>query len=127
MEPIAVVMVLALIEYFVFGMLAGRARVEAGIEAPATVGDHGFERHFRVQQNTLEQLVIFLPALWIFGLYVHVLWGAGLGLVFVIGRAVYYRGYIEDPKKRSLGFLISLLAQTVLLLGGLVGAVISWV
>ena len=61
MEYVAIVTVLVLIEYFVFGALVGRARGRAEIEAPATTGDPIFERYFRVHQNTMEQLVMFLP------------------------------------------------------------------
>ena len=126
MEPIAVVTVLALVEYFFFSVQVARARGKAGLKAPTVVGDANFERHFRVQQNTLEQLVIFLPSLWLFGLYVHALGGAAIGLVFIAGRFLYYRGYVRDPDKRGTGFLIGEVAQVMLLLGGLIGAVISW-
>jgi uncharacterized membrane protein YecN with MAPEG domain len=126
MEPIAIVTALALLEYFAFGIEVARARSRAGIEAPATVGDEIFERHFRVQQNTVEQLVLFLPALWLFGYYVSPLWGAGLGLVFIVGRFLYARGYVSQPSRRGTGFAVGEVAQGLLLLGGLIGAVLSW-
>lgn len=126
MEPVAIVLTLALLEYFVFGILVGRARGQYGVEAPATTGHPIFERYHRVHQNTLEQLVIFIPALWMFGAYVSPAWAALLGLVFIVGRFVYLRGYVEDPKKRSTGTYITLLAQAVLLLGGGVGALLAW-
>jgi glutathione S-transferase len=127
MEPIAVVTLLALVEYFFFSAQVARARGKAGLKAPAVVGDAIFERHFRVQQNTLEQLVIFLPSLWLFGLYVHAPTGAAIGLIFIVGRFVYYRAYVADPGKRGTGFLIGEVAQGVLLVGALIGAVISWI
>jgi len=40
-----------------------RARRRSRIRAPAVTGADDFERAFRVQQNTLEQLVLFVPAL----------------------------------------------------------------
>jgi uncharacterized membrane protein YecN with MAPEG domain len=126
MEPVAIVLALALIEYFVFGILVGRARGRYGVEAPATTGHPVFERYHRVHQNTLEQLVIFVPALWMFGAFVSPAWAALLGLVFIAGRFVYLRGYVEDPKKRSTGTYITLLAQAVLLLGGGIGALLAW-
>lgn len=126
MEPVAIVIALALVEYMIFGMLVGRARLQAKIQAPATSGDPVFERHFRVQQNTLEQLIVFIPAMLLFGTYVDPVWAAALGIVFIVGRFLYYRGYVESPDKRSTGFLVGALAQVVLLLGGLAGAVISW-
>jgi uncharacterized MAPEG superfamily protein len=126
MEPVAIVLALALIEYFVFGVLVGRARGQYGVEAPATTGHPVFERYHRVHQNTLEQLAIFVPALWMFGVYVSAPIAALLGLVFVVGRFVYLRGYVEDPKKRSTGTLITLVAQAILLVGGGVGALLAW-
>jgi uncharacterized MAPEG superfamily protein len=126
MEPVAIVLALALIEYFVFGLLVGRARGQYGVEAPATTGHPVFERYHRVHQNTLEQLAIFVPALWMFGVYVSAPIAALLGLVFIVGRFVYLRGYVEDPKKRSTGTLITLVAQAILLVGGGVGALLAW-
>jgi len=124
MEILAIVTLLALLEYVVIFVLVGRARARYGIKAPATTGNEIFERYFRVQQNTLEQLVIFLPALWIFGWSLSYAVAAALGLVFIAGRAVYLRGYVAAPEKRSLGFLLTSLANLALLLGGLVGAVL---
>ena len=126
MTLIAIVTVLVLLEYLFFGVMVARARVQAGVKAPATVGDLHFERYFRVQQNTLEQLIVFLPSLWLFGYYVHAPAGALLGLVFIAGRFFYYRGYVQVASKRSNGFLIGAIAQVALLLGGLAGAVVAW-
>jgi glutathione S-transferase len=125
-EPIAVVTILTLIEYFVFSLLVARSRIKTGTPPPTIVGDPIFERYFRVHQNTLEQLVVFLPALWLFGIYVDALIGAVVGLLFIVGRAIYCRGYVEDPSKRTLGFVIGQLSETILLLGGLIGAIVSW-
>ena len=74
----------------------------------------------------MEQLVVALPALWLFGWYVEPEWAALVGLVFVVGRQLYCSGYVADPAKRARGFIIGNLAQTVLLLGGLIGAIMSW-
>ena len=87
MEPVAIVTALALIQYLVIGALVGRARVKGGVQAPAISGDPIFERYFRAHQNTLEQLILFVPSLWIFAHYVSAPVAAGLGLVFIIGRA----------------------------------------
>ena len=59
----------ALLEYFVFAWLVGKARVQYGVKAPATSGHEVFERYFRVQQNTLELLIVFVPGLWIAAQY----------------------------------------------------------
>ena len=122
MELVYLVVGLALIEYFGFGIVAGRARAQHEIEAPAVTGHPDFERRFRVHQNTLEQLMIFVPSILIFSQYWNPLVGAAAGIVFVIGRFVYYRGYVADPSKRGTGFLIGFLAQAVLLLGAIIGA-----
>jgi len=126
MELTAIAIGLALLEYAVFTMLCGRERARCGVVAPATTGNPTFERYFRVQQNSVEQLVIFVPAMFLFGRYVSEPIGAGLGLVFILGRALFARGYYQDPPKRALGFGLSLLSNLVLLLGGLIGAVIAY-
>ncbi len=123
MAWIVLVTLLVAIEYFFLAIMVGKARSETGIGAPKTVGDERFERVFRVQQNTLEQLVIFFPALWIFGYYVSPTIGAALGVLFLLGRAVYARGYISHPDKRGPGFIIGSLATLALIIGGLVGVI----
>jgi uncharacterized MAPEG superfamily protein len=125
MDLVAVVAGLALIEQVWFGIQTGRARARYKIEAPAVTGHPIFERHFRVQQNSLEQIVVFLPALFLFGQYVHGATAALLGLVYVVGRLVYERGYVADPEKRGPGFAISSLASVALALGGTVGAIVA--
>jgi uncharacterized MAPEG superfamily protein len=108
-------------------MLAGMARNTYNVPAPATTGHPIFERYLRVQQNTLEQLIIFLPAMWMFAYYVGPRLAALLGLVFVIGRLVYFRGYVADPKQRSAGFAITMSAEGMLFLGAFLGALWSWI
>ncbi|MEO8225438.1 MAG: MAPEG family protein [Gammaproteobacteria bacterium] len=125
MALVAVVIALALIEFIVFGILVGRARVRCNVLAPATTGHPVFERYFRVHQNTLEQLIVFVPSVWLFGLYVSTLWAAGLGVLFVIGRVLYLTGYVADPKKRGAGFGLSFLPAVILAIGALVGAILN--
>lgn len=126
MELISIVAALALIEYMVFALLAGQARVKYGVAAPATVGHPIFERYFRVQMNTLEQLIVFIPAIFLFGQYVSAPIAAAIGVVYILGRILYLVGYVSDPAKRSSGFLTSYLATVVLILGGLAGAAMAW-
>jgi glutathione S-transferase len=123
MEPVAIVVALALIEYLFFVYQTGRARLRCGVPAPKTVGHEEFERHYRVQQNTLEQLIVFLPAIWIAGWYADVYAAAILGLGFVLGRAMYYRAYVNDPAARGPGFALGLAANAVLVITALVGAI----
>jgi len=108
----------------VFLMQVGRARDKYGVLAPATTGNEIFERYFRVQQNTLEQLILFLPGLYLFAHYLNPLWAAGLGLIYLIGRQIYSASYVKDPKTRSAGFGLTFLPTLVLIVGGLIGAAI---
>ncbi len=127
MQPIAIVTALALLQYLWLGYLVSAARIRYDVKAPAISGHPGFERAFRIHQNTLEQLVMFLPALWLFAWYVQALVGALLGLVFIAGRFVYHAGYTKDPSARGPGAMIGGVATVVLLVGGLIGAVVSWI
>jgi glutathione S-transferase len=124
MAYVDIVTALALLQFMVFGWQVARARAKYGVHAPAVVGNEIFERHFRVQQNTLEQLIVFLPGLYLFAHYFNSLWAAGLGLIYLIGRQVYSVSYVKDPKSRSAGFGLTFLPTMVLIIGGLIGAVI---
>lgn len=126
MEPIAIVTVLALGQYLVFSYQVSLARIKHGVVAPATTGHPEFERAFRIHQNTLEQLVVFVPALWMFGVYVHALTGAAIGLLFPVGRYVYRQSYVTDPSRRAAGFAIGAGATAILITGALIGAIFSW-
>ena len=125
MEVVAIVTALAALQVFWFSYMVGQQRAKHGIQPPAMTGHPDFERMFRIHQNTVEQLVVFLPGLWLFGWYVHALIGATIGAVFIIGRFVYRAGYMKDPKSRLPGFGISALATVTLVLGGLIGAVLD--
>jgi glutathione S-transferase len=114
---------LALLVYLVTIGGVSRARSRTGIDAPAVTGNPEFERYFRIQQNTLEQLVLFLPSLWLFALALSPLWAGLLGLVFVAGRVLYARSYARDATKRGPGFIIGFGAAVLLLLGGIIGVV----
>ncbi|MDO9223150.1 MAG: MAPEG family protein [Caulobacter sp.] len=125
---VAIVTLLALLVYFWMGMGVAGARRKSGIAAPTMTGDPLLERAVRVQANTLEWLPIFLPSLWLF----YVFWtpqdpagmiAAALGAVWIVGRILYALGYVKDPGKRELGFLIQTLAAAVLLFGALGKAV----
>jgi len=126
-EALAIVTILAVMQTFLFAFQVGQARVKHGVKAPAIMGHAEFERSFRVHQNTLEQLVLFIPSLWIFGHYVNALVGATIGLLFLIGRFVYRSAYLKDPASRSAGFMIGAVATIALMIGGLVGAVLAMI
>jgi uncharacterized membrane protein YecN with MAPEG domain len=124
MSPwVSLVTVLALILFFGVTLYVGAARAKYGVKAPAVSGNEDFERVLRVQQNTLEQLAIFLPALWIFADFVAPMPAAILGAIWILGRILYALGYYQAAEKRGPGFGISSLATIVLILGSLVGIV----
>jgi glutathione S-transferase len=125
MNAVAVVAALALIEYMAISLMTGRARQTYNVPAPATTGDPTFERYYRVQQNTVEQLVIFLPALFLFAHYASSKLAVVLGLVFIAGRFLYARGYIAAADQRGPGFAVSFGANVILVLGALLGALFA--
>jgi uncharacterized membrane protein YecN with MAPEG domain len=120
------VIAVALVEFLFFGFAVGKARETYSVKAPATTGNEMFERYFRVQMNTLEQLIVFIPGILLFALYVDTRIAAALGLVYLIGRAWYFKAYVRDPSKRSWGFALSFLPVIILLLGGLIGAALRF-
>jgi uncharacterized membrane protein YecN with MAPEG domain len=115
----AVVSILALLVYFWMSLQVARARRESGIDAPTMTGHPVLERAVRVHYNTLEWLPLFLASLWLFAIYWNELVAAGLGVVWIVGRIVYATGYMADPAKRSMGFMIQSLSVAVLLFGAL--------
>ncbi|WP_299017108.1 MAPEG family protein [uncultured Caulobacter sp.] len=122
---VAIVTLLSLLVYVWMILRIPGARRRTGIDAPAMTGDPELERHIRVQANTVEWLVIYLPALWLFAIYWNDLFAAAMGVVWIVGRIIYALGYAADPKKRELGFVIQALATAVLVFGALGRAI--WV
>ncbi|MES2626395.1 MAG: MAPEG family protein [Pseudomonadota bacterium] len=131
MELVILIVVLALSEYILFALQVAKARVKYNVKAPAVTGNPVFERHLRVQQNTIEQLIVFIPAIFSFAYIAESLGWAGneiaaiLGVIFLIGRAIYARSYVTDPASRTLGFVLSFFPSVVLLAGTVVGILVS--
>jgi glutathione S-transferase len=121
MELVYLTIVLALLEYVAMGALVGRARAKHGIHAPAMTGHPEFERANRVHVNTLENLIIFIPAVWLFAAYVSVRFAAALGFLFVVARVLYAVGYLKAAEKRGIGAGITGIVVVVLVVGALVG------
>jgi uncharacterized membrane protein YecN with MAPEG domain len=122
MQPhslVAIVTLLALLTYFWMGLQVAGARGKSGIQAPAMTGHPLLERAVRVHYNTLEWLPIFLVSMWLFAIYWRDDVAAGVGLVWIVGRLLYAFGYMADPGKRELGFMVQALATAVLLFGAL--------
>jgi len=122
MEILAIVTILALGQFVYFSIQVGSYRGQYDVKGPAVTGAPEFERMFRVQQNTMEQLVVFLPTLWIFGHLVTPTYAAGFGLVYIAGRFIYRSEYLKDPASRSPGFMISFLPSAIMLVWSLVVA-----
>jgi len=125
MNWVAAVMLLAVLQSLVFSGLVAKARGQYKVSAPAISGNAMFERYFRVHYNTNELLLIFLPSLWLFGLYLSATWAAVLGGIYLVGRVVYAIGYISAPEKRETGFGLSAGPTVILLLGALFGVIRS--
>ena len=102
----------------------GRARSRYGIKAPATVGNVDFERVFRVQMNTLESTVLFLPCLWLAAQYWNPTWAGAIGLVWVLARVIYAITYARGMN-RSLGFGLGMAANAVLLVAAAWGVLVA--
>jgi len=120
---VEIVIALAVLQFVIFGVFVGRARARYQVKAPATTGNEDFERYFRIHYNTLEQLIVFLPGIWLFATHVSARWAAIIGAIYLIGRIVYFRGYAAAADKRHMGSLLSMLPTLVLLVGGLGGLV----
>jgi glutathione S-transferase len=120
---VMLVTVLALFLFTAVTMNVGRVRVKSGIKPPQMVGDPYLERVLRVQQNTLEQMMLFLPAMWLFATSVNPIGAAILGIIWIAGRVLYAWGYYQAAEKRGPGFGISFFATIFLLFGSLVGII----
>jgi uncharacterized membrane protein YecN with MAPEG domain len=125
MPYVTIITILALLQFFWFGFAVGRARAKYNVPAPAMSGNEVFERRFRVHMNTLEQLVMFLPALWIFAHSVNPTWAAALGALYLVGRFIYSASYMRNPKSRGIGFGLTFLPTAVMLAWALLAAVRS--
>ena len=125
MAYVTIIVLLALIQFLYFGVAVGRARARHEVVAPAVAGDERFERFHRAHQNTLKQLIVFIPSAYACAFFAYELLAVACGVGFLIGRTLYFRGYIADPQKRGTGMLITMLANVILVAAALLGAVRS--
>lgn len=123
MDHATLIVLLALLQYVWFTARVGLARGKYNVNAPACDGDEAWNRLFRVQQNTLEQLIVFIPATYAFAFYMSEIWVLIPGLAFLVGRFLYSLEYVKDPKTRTPGMVITLLSNVVLVLGAFFGLV----
>ena len=127
MEATVIVTFLALAQYTLFGIQVGGMRGKLDVPAPKEFGNEQFERMNRVHLNTAEQLILFIPALWMHAFYVNATYGAILGLVFIAGRFIYRAAYLKDPSSRGAGFTLTFLPSAVLLIWTLVVVVMKMI
>jgi len=115
----AIVTLTAALVYFWMATQVAGTRRKTGVLAPVMTGDARLERTIRAHTNTLEWMPIFLPGLWLFAIYWGDLPAAVIGAVWILGRIIYFQGYVADAAKRAPGFFIQALAVGVLLFGAL--------
>jgi glutathione S-transferase len=108
----ALVTLLNVLLQFATLWVVGNARKRYDVQAPAISGHPGFERAWRIQMNTLEASVMFLPVLWLASMYGFPAWAGGFGFLWLIGRAWYIPAYLKDPAKRGPAFGLSLIGWT---------------
>lgn len=125
MDLVNIVAVLAVLQFIVFSFMVGLAREKYGVQAPAVQGHEIFERVFRVQMNTMEQLICFIPSLLLANVYWPDIYVALVGVVYLIGRLIYRQSYVSNPAKRSLGFMLTILPTFCLLIAAFIGALMG--
>ena len=125
MDYVNLVMLFALVEYIAFILIVGGTRNKYGVRAPATTGNDIWERLHKVQVNTTEQLVLFLPSIYFFAYYTSKLWAVGLGCVYLLGRIIYFFAYKDSPEKRILGAAMTTLPSYIMVGGAIIGLIIK--
>ena len=120
----AIVTLLAIALYFFFATRVAVAHGKFGVKLPATTGNLDFERVFRAHENTLEWMPTFMVPLWLCAIYLSDITAAALGLLWIVGRVVYFVGYSKAVEKRLPGFFIQSTACMLLFVGAAAGVVI---
>ncbi|MGD9803412.1 MAG: MAPEG family protein [Hyphomicrobiaceae bacterium] len=120
------VTLLAVALYFYFATQVAVARRRFNVKQPATTGNADFERVFRAHINTLEWLPTFLVPLWLCAIYFDDKAAAAIGLVWIVGRVVYFMGYSRAVEKRLPGFFIQSTACLLLFFGAVAGLALHW-
>jgi uncharacterized membrane protein YecN with MAPEG domain len=122
----ALVTALAILIAIGFAILVSRVRRSAGIFPPAMSGDPRLERALRVQGNTVEGFIVFIPALWLAALYFQGWLPPVIGLAWCLGRIIFAAGYMAAAEKRHIGFAISIVSVLALVLLAVTGIVQAW-
>jgi glutathione S-transferase len=121
MEYAIIIILVALLQYIFFTGRTGFTRLKYEVPAPKISGNETWERIYRVQQNTMEQLIIFIPSMLIFSHYVSDTWVMLPGVIFLVGRQIFSHFYITNPDKRAPGMVMSLFSNVALVIGSLIG------
>jgi glutathione S-transferase len=123
----AAVTLLAVLVALWTAILVSRARHRAGIPPPAVTGSPDLECALRVQANTVEQFILFLPALWVAAIYFQGWAPPIIGLIWCVGRILFALGYKAiKPSARAPGFALTILSTLVLVVLGVIGIVQAW-
>jgi glutathione S-transferase len=122
----SIVTILVVLFYFFIATRVPLARRKFNVQLPAITGHPDFERVFRIHQNTLEWMPIFLPSLWLCAIYLSDAGAAVLGVVWIVGRLFYYFGYAREVRGRLPGFFIQSAACFLLIVGAIAGMVLSF-
>jgi glutathione S-transferase len=121
MEYATLIVLLALLQYVWFTVRVGTTRGKYNVNAPHCEGNETWMRLNRIHLNTMEQLVVLIPATYAFAYYTSPTWVLLPGAAFIIGRFVYSAEYVKDPKSRSPGMGLTLAANATLIIGSLIG------
>jgi len=119
-----VVTALSAYQMGVFQRKVGKARKKFKVTPPTTLGesvDEGFIRVFRAHQNCVETYTVFLGSLWSCSLLWHQVPASLVGIVYMFGRAKYFRDYSIAADRRMSGFKLSIGSIAVLGIGSMVG------
>jgi len=114
------VTLLTVLVYIKTAFDVGGARARHSTPAPAMSGPEELNRYIRVQANTLETMMIFFPALWLFALTISDIYAAAIGLLYPVSRVFYARRY-QAGENRGRAFTVGFMATNVLIAGALVG------
>lgn len=121
MQMTAWITLAAMLVYIWMGYNVGKARMQCKVPAPAMDGPLPFQSAMRVQVNTLEQMALFLPSLWMCAYFLADRWAALGGALWIVGRIVYALGYYKAPAKREIGFGITFFSSAALMVGTVIG------
>ena len=124
MESLVPVLMLILLQTLYFGIEVGRARQRLGIEAPAVSGDDEFDRYFRAHQNSLEQLIIFLPAVLVTAYLGYSITRVICGVFYLLERAIYFCRYVKELKKKGPWVLFCFFSSVILIMTSLVSSLL---